>query len=85
MSGLDGQTLAALVCVAVAVVVLGRWTVLWWRGQSAGGCGSCGTGCGTTRAAEPARLKVSLPVIDAPVIDGPVIDGPELEEPTKSK
>ncbi len=84
MSGLDGQTLAALVCVAVAVVVLGRRTVLWWRGQS-GGCGSCGTGCGTTRAAEPARLKVSLPVIDAPVIDGPVIDGPELEEPTKSK
>ena len=75
MTNLDGQTLAALVCVAIAVVVLGRWTVLWWRGHSAGGCGSCGSGCGTTRAAEPTRLKVSLPVIERP----------ELEEPTKSK
>ena len=75
MSGLDEQTLAALACVAIAVVVLGRWTVLWWRGQSAGGCGSCGSGCATPHAAEPTRLNVSLPVIEAP----------ELEEPTKSK
>ena len=75
MSGFDGQTLAALACVTVAVVLLGRWTVLWWRGQSAGGCGSCESRCGTTHTAEQTRLKVSLPVIAAP----------ETEVPTKTK
>lgn len=61
MTNLDTQTLVALVCVAVALAVLGRRTLLWWRGESAGcGGGSC-HGCGGT---EPTRLKVTLPVID---------------------
>lgn len=59
MPNFDTQTLVALVCVAVALVVLCRRTLLWWRGQSAG-CGGGGCrGCGS----EPARLKVSLTVL----------------------
>lgn len=64
MSNLDTQTLMALVCVAVAMGVLCRRTLLWWRGQSAG-CGGGGChGCGESRPA--AQMKVPLKVIDRP-------------------
>ena len=60
MTNFDTQTLLALICVAVALAVLCRRTILSWKGQSPGGCGGGCHGCG-----EPApRLKVSLPVID---------------------
>ena len=60
MTNFDTQTLVALVCVAVALAVLCRRTLLWWRGESAG-CGGGGChGCGKT---EPTRLKVTLPVL----------------------
>ena len=75
MTGLDGQTLAALLCVALALAAMGRWTVRWWRGQTVGGCGACATGCGKTVEAAPTRLKVVLPIVDAP----------ELEQTTESK
>jgi hypothetical protein len=58
MSNLDSQTLVALVCVTVALVVLCRRTLLWWRGQSAGCGGGC-HGCGS----EPAQPKVPLTVL----------------------
>lgn len=62
MTNLDTQTLVALVCVAVALAVLCRRTLLWWRGQSAG-CGGGGChGCGEPKPA--AQFKVTLPVID---------------------
>ena len=59
MSLLDTQTLVALVCVAVALAVLCRRTLLWWRGQSAG----CGGGCHGCGGSEPTQLKVTLPVL----------------------
>ncbi len=60
MTNLDTQTLVALVCVAVALAVLGRRTLLWWRGQSSG-CG--GGGCHRCGGTEPTRLKVTLTVL----------------------
>ena len=72
MNGLDGQTLAALICVILAVVVMGRWTIRWWRGQSIGGCGACASGCGKP---EPPQLMVTLPIVEAP----------EMESTTESK
>jgi hypothetical protein len=62
----DGQTLAALVCVMLAVIAMGRWTVRWWQGQSLGGCGACSGGCGAANKSEPIRLKVNLPIVDVP-------------------
>ena len=61
MSNLDTQTLVALVCVAVALAVLCRRTLLWWRGQSAG-CG--GGGCHGCGGSEPVQMKVTLPVLN---------------------
>lgn len=60
MTNFDTQTLVALVCVAVAISVLCRRVILWWKGQSTGGCGGGCHGCGS----EPARLKVPLAVIE---------------------
>ncbi len=64
MSNFDTQTLVALVCVAVALVVLCRRTLLWWRGQSAG-CGGGGChGCGEPKPTP--QMKVPLTVINRP-------------------
>ncbi|MFM9963270.1 MAG: hypothetical protein ACKV2Q_18835 [Planctomycetaceae bacterium] len=59
MTNIDTQTLVALVCVAVALAVLCRRTLLWWRGQSTGCGGGC-HGCGETK---PTQLKVPLMVL----------------------
>ena len=75
MNSFDGQTLAALLCVTLAVVAIARWTARWWRGHSVGGCGACRTGCGTANKSTPTRLQVTLPIVDAP----------ELEPATESK
>ncbi len=69
MTDFDGQTIAALVCVTLAIVAMGRWTARWWRGQSVGGCGACAGGCGSTNKSEPVRLKVNLPIVDAPELE----------------
>jgi len=64
MSNLDTQTLLALVCVAVALGVLCRRTLLWWWGQSAG-CGGGGChGCGEPKPAT--QIKVPLTVLNRP-------------------
>ena len=61
MNNFDTQTLWALVCVAVALAVLFRRTLLWWRGQSAG-CGGGGChGCGETKSA--VQMQVPLTVL----------------------
>jgi hypothetical protein len=39
----DWQQLIALLCVAVALFVLGRRVVRLWRGASKPGCGACAT------------------------------------------
>ncbi len=63
MTELDGQLLATLACVAVAVVVLCRRAIAWWRGQSTGGCGGCSSGCGSSSSSDQLKLKHSLPVL----------------------
>ncbi|MCX7420343.1 MAG: hypothetical protein NT013_12515 [Planctomycetia bacterium] len=68
MANFDEQTIAALVCVTLAVVAMGRWSLRWWRGQSVGGCGACAGGCSTASKSEPVRLKVNLPIIDVPKV-----------------
>ena len=60
MTNFDTQTLLALVCVAVALAVLCRRALSLWKGKSVGGCSGGCHGCGS----EPAKLKVSLTVID---------------------
>jgi hypothetical protein len=69
MTGVDGQLLATLACVAVAVIVLCRRAVAWWRGQSTGGCGGCSGGCGQRSSSDQPTLKHSLPVIGEPPSD----------------
>ena len=64
MSNLDTQTLVALVCVAVALAVLCRRTLLWWRGQSEGCVGGGCHGCSDPKPA--VQLKVPLKVINRP-------------------
>lgn len=59
MPDFDTQTLVAVVCVAVAAVVLCRRAVLWWKGQSSGCGGGC-HGCGP----KPPQLKVPLTIIE---------------------
>lgn len=58
MPNFDTQTLVALVCVVVALAVLCRRALLWWRGNSAGCGGGC-HGCGS----KPPRTKVPLTVL----------------------
>ncbi len=72
MNGLDGQTVAALLCVTLAIAAIGRWTIRWWRGQTVGGCGACASGCGKP---EPNQFKVMLPIVEVP----------DLESETESK
>ncbi|MFH5805856.1 FeoB-associated Cys-rich membrane protein [Alienimonas sp. DA493] len=58
---LDPQTIAALLCVAVAAAEVGRraWSLLRSTGQT-----GCGTGCGSCPAAkrtgEPAVVSLDL-------------------------
>ncbi len=66
MTNFDGQTVAALVCVSVAMVVLVRYAVLWWRSQSVGGCGGGCHGCGANSAEQNTQPKFPLPVIEPP-------------------
>lgn len=65
MANFDEQTVAALTCVTLAIIAMGRWSLRWWRGQSVGGCGACAGGCSAASKPEPVRLKVTLPIIDA--------------------
>lgn len=65
----DGQTIAALLCVMLAVTAIVRWSILWWRGQSIGGCGACSGGCGVAINSGPNHLKLNLPIIDIPERD----------------
>ena len=66
MANFDEQTVAALTCVTLAMIAMGRWSLRWWRGQSVGGCGACADGCSAASKPEPVRLKVNLPIVDAP-------------------